>query len=118
MGLVTVLSVSEAQAPLQREDAHVDEYGTCATTIIAPFGAAFIIDSRVTDTTADGKIVGQHTGCKALLARPSILLAGVRLSDTTGNSGHWNALDEAAAALQRLPENPTEAQLAYEWGQT
>ena len=119
-----VFPISElAQAPQASRDdsrSRLDKHGTCATTIIAPFGAAFIIDSRLTETQG-GQIVSQHPGCKVLLARPTILLAGVGVEDTTGRAGHWNSLDQASNALKGLPESPTAAQLdqwALEWGAT
>jgi len=118
--LCIVISVIEAQTPSKLNDVGIDHYGTCATTIIAPFGASFIVDSRVTDVIGN-RIVGQHRGCKVLLARPSVLLVGVGLNDTTGRGGHWNALDAAAVAVNTLPENPSEAQidqLAPAWAQT
>ena len=113
----------QAQTPhATRDDSRnrLEKHGTCATTIVAPFGAAFIIDSRLTETLGD-QIVSQHPGCKVLLARPSILLAGVGVEDTTGRAGHWNSLDEASNGLKKLPENPTKAQLdqwASAWGTT
>jgi hypothetical protein len=73
-------------------------------------GAAFIIDSRITETDANGH-VSQHPGCKVLLARPTILLAGVGIEDITGRAGHWNSLVEASAALKKLPATPTADQL-------
>jgi hypothetical protein len=121
--LASLPLLGQAQTPQATHDelhGRLDKYGTCATTVLAPSGVAFIIDSRVTEIRND-QIVSQHPGCKVLLARPTILLAGVGLEDTTGRADHWNSLDEAAAALKRLPENPTEDQLnrwSMEWGQT
>lgn len=89
----------------------LEQHGTCSVTASAPFGMAFIIDSRVTQTDSEGHIVSQSPGCKVLLARPTVLLAGIGLEDTTGRAGHWNSLDAASAALKTLPENPTVAQL-------
>ena len=86
-----------------------------------PLGPLFIIDSRITASDRDGHVVSQYPGCKVLLARPTILLAGVGVEDTTGRAGHWNSLDEAAAALKRLPENPTKEQLTKwsdDWGRS
>lgn len=94
--------------------------GTCATIIEGPIGTAFVIDSRITETLGD-KVTRQYPGCKVLLARPTILLAGVGLEDTTGSAGRWNSLDEAARLLQTLPENPTEKefqQWGADWGHT
>jgi hypothetical protein len=94
-------------------------HGTCATAILSPFGAAFIIDSRITTTDQNGALVSQSEGCKVLLPRPKILIAGVGLEDTTGNYGHWNSLDEAQKALSLLPQDPTEQQLnnwSSKWG--
>ena len=119
--LIASVSVSGAQAPSQPEIHRLDKHGTCATAIVAPFGAAFIIDSRITASDRDGHVVSQYPGCKVLLARPTILLAGVGVEDTTGRAGHWNSLDEAAAALKRLPENPTKEQLTKwsdDWGRS
>src|SRR5882757_5337502 len=96
-----------AQQSVKPDESLLDKHGTCAVTAVAPFGEAFIIDSRVTFTDSVGKPVGHTAGCKALLPRPTILLAGVGLEDTHGRAGHWNSLDEASRLLKDLPENTT-----------
>ena len=110
-----------AQASHRAVDGAFNEHGTCAITSTAPFGVAFIVDSRITMSDDDGRFVSQKTGCKVLLARPTILLAGVGLVDTSGFAGHWNSLDAASEELKSLPMNPTILQLndwSYAWGQT
>jgi hypothetical protein len=113
--LMAAASVNNAQLAAASSPKELYSHGTCSTTILAPFGAAFIIDSRITQTDQNGTVVSQFEGCKALLGRPTILLAGVGLEDSSGVAGHWNSLDQAAEALKRLPENPSEEQL-NQWG--
>jgi hypothetical protein len=81
-------------------------HGTCATSLIAPFGAAVVVDSRVTGTNSDGAIVSQKEGCKMLLARPTILLVGVGLADTTGQAGRWKFARPSVASLERFAGQP------------
>jgi hypothetical protein len=120
-GILSATSAMNAQVEPSTRATQLYSHGTCATTVMAPFGAAFIIDNRITQSNENGVIVSQSEGCKVILGRPTILLAGVGLEDTTGISGHWNSLDEAVKALEHLPENPTEEQLdrwGYDWGQS
>lgn len=110
-----------AQTASTSEPIAAYSHGTCATTALAPFGAAFIVDSRITMTDATGKIISQGEGCKVVLARPTILLVGVGLEDTTNILGRWNTLDQASAALGSLKGSPTEEDLnqwGKEWAQT
>lgn len=123
VGLLILLTASIAicQQKSPSSAAIKETHGTCATTAFAPFGIAFIIDSRLTNLDAQGKLVSQDTGCKVRLARPTILLAGIGLEATSNQAGRWNSLDAAATALKQLPDNPTEDQLdqwSFNWGQT
>lgn len=112
--LTCLLCAAIALIPLTQKRAsaqQINKQGTCAVTAMAPFGIAFAIDSRVTETNRDGTIISQYEGCKLLLARPTILIAGIGLEDTSGIAGHWNSLDEAAKALQSLPPNPSASEV-------
>ena len=120
--ILVILAVMASVASCQTDAAkETYSHGTCATAVMAPFGAAFIIDSRLTLTDANGAIISKVEGCKVRLARPTILLAGVGLENLTRNSGRWNSLDQAEKMLKLLPENPTEEQLnqwGEEWGRS
>ena len=113
--MTMVVATVEAQVSQKASPKNAYSYGTCATTVLAPFGAAFIVDSRITKKERDGNIVDQFEGCKVRLLRPTILIAAVGLEDAPGVAGLWNSLDQAVEALKTLPENPTEQQL-NEWG--
>ncbi len=111
--LAVTTTLGRAQGNGNSVNAKLEKHGTCSVTAGAPYGIAFIIDSRVTQTDNEGHVVSQFPGCKVLLARPTVLLAGVGLEDTSGRAGHWNSLDAASAALKILPNNPTVEQLDY-----
>jgi hypothetical protein len=90
------------------------EYGTCAVTAFTDSRIAFVIDSRITQTSGN-RFVGQVEGCKVALVRPSILIAATGIEDAQLGPNHWNALVEAKKSLSAMPENPTRSQL-FAWG--
>ena len=102
--LFTALSCRSQQAP--NTPLPFFQHGTCAVAAFGAPGMAFIVDSRVTLMRGD-EVKDQFPGCKVRLARPTILVAGTGLADTTGRAGHWNSLDSAASALKALPDTPT-----------
>lgn len=107
-----VLPTCSGQTIIKNNGRRSQSHGTCATSLISPFGAALVIDSRLTTEDAKtGEFISHKEGCKLLLARPTVLLAGIGLEDTTGNAGHWNSLDQASKFLATLADNPTEQQL-------
>jgi hypothetical protein len=107
------LALGQTNAVLKEQA--VESHGTCAAAVVAPFGEALVIDSRLTFTDKNDVVLRQEEGCKIRLASPTILLAGVGLEDTTGRAGKWNSLDSATDALRTLSNHPTEAQLD-KWG--
>ena len=112
------LPLSAQNQTSQKESDYHYGHGTCATALLGPIGAAFIIDSRitVTQTTPDGKeAVSHHEGCKVVLAKPTILIAGIGLEYDQNQLGNWKILDEAKKALSSLPEHFSERDLDT-WG--
>ncbi|WP_353068435.1 hypothetical protein RBB75_13940 [Tunturibacter empetritectus] len=96
------------------------EHGTCAVGVFTDKKMAFVIDSRMT-LTSNGKYLGHKEGCKVVLARPKVLLAATGVEDSIYDVNHWNALEQAQAAMKLLPENPTYDQLdawGLQWAQT
>ena len=112
--LSITISISSGQASRVSAPEHREQHGTCATMIESPFGSVFIIDSRITEIKGE-TVIGHHPGCKVKLARPAILIAGVGITDTSGDQKHWNSLDEAAKALEQLPQFPSKSDLES-WG--
>ncbi len=118
--LLSLIASMDGQNTSSAKNSTLESHGTCATVVLGKPGIAFVIDSKVTETSG-GLLVGQHTGCKVLLPRPTILIAGIGVEDTTSNVGHWNSLDSASVALKDLPEVPTAAQIDHRganWAQT
>ncbi len=115
LSFVVLSLLSYGQDTPIAEASRVEKHGTCATVTMGPLGMAFIIDSRITETSS-GK-TRRYPGCKVILARPTILLAAVGYVDSIANADHWNSLYEASMALEKLPKDPNARDLG-EWGRT
>ena len=120
IGTLLIPLAASSQSTLSTSK-RVLRYGTCATTVLAPFGAAFVIDSRITEKDQSGNITSQFEGCKVRLPKPTILIAGVGWEDVSFGDEHWNSLVEGEKAAKQLSDLPTEEELnswSYRWSRT